>query len=62
MKCLDKVFRIWKLHHGEAHQNCADTQQLMENVMREWSDCDEALEYFKVSLKAKKEKLGKDHE
>ena len=62
MECVDEVCRMQKLYHSEAPESCADTHQLMGNVMREWGDCDEALEYFKVALKAKRAKLGKDHE
>ncbi len=47
---------------GERHESCADTQQWIGNVMREWGHYDEALVCFESALQIKKETLGADHE
>eukprot|EP00957_Ditylum_brightwellii_P092100 7012921-Ditylum_brightwellii.AAC.1 len=62
MEYLDEVFRTQKLHHGKAHESCANTHPWMGNMVKEWGDYDDTLEYFDVDLKVEKAKLGKDHE
>ena len=61
MFCLDEALRIRTFHHGEVHVHCADTQQWMGNVMREWGDHEESLGHFKNALRIKKCGLGSDH-
>ena len=59
---LDEAFRLRVHHLGEDDEAVADTEQWLGNVMRESGRLEEALDYFKSSLKKKKAKFGNDHE
>ncbi len=61
MTFLEEALRIRNEHFGEEHESCADTQQWMGNVLREWGDSEEALPYFTSALRIKKAKLGSRH-
>ncbi len=59
---LDEALRL-RLHHlGENDEAVADTEQWLGNVMRETGKLEEALDFFKSSLKKKKMIFGDDHE
>jgi tetratricopeptide (TPR) repeat protein len=60
--CLEEALFIRRHNLGERHESCADTQQWIGNVMREWGHYDEALVCFEAALQIKKETLGHDHE
>jgi len=60
--CLEEALMIRRYNLGEHHESCADTQQWIGNVMREWGKYDEALICFEAALQIKKETLGVDHE
>ena len=62
LTCLEEALVIRKSCLGDIHELCADTEQWIGNVMREWERYDDALGYFKTALKVKKITLGSDHE
>ena len=61
MECLEEALRIRELHYGEDHESCADTMQWMGNLLRQYGDPSDALDYFKFALRIKQIRLGPDH-
>lgn len=61
MECLEEALRIRELHYGEEHESCADTMQWMGNLLRQYGDPSDALDYFKFALRIKQIRLGPDH-
>ena len=51
MEYLEEALRIRELHYGEEHESCADTMQWLGNLMRQYGDPSDALDYFKFALR-----------
>lgn len=58
---MEEALRIRELHYGEEHESCADTMQWMGNLLRQYGDASDALDYFKFALRIKQIRLGADH-
>lgn len=61
-KLLEEALRIRQEKLDEGHESIAETEEWMGNVFREQRDFDRALEFYRHSLKSKREIFGDSHE